>query len=138
MLFHCITSIACPECIHDIPRPTYKGQNISDRQIYNPVLETDTVSSIFYHEFAHMLDATFDISRDSEIFRILRQIGHDSEEIYYVGRELFADSFAEYYASEHPSQESTDLVSYVNRKYLENRSKEKQSGKRLIKTIQPK
>ena len=105
---------------------------------HNPVLETDTVSSIFYHEFAHMLDATFDISRDSEIFRILRQIGHDSEEIYYVGRELFTDSFAEYYASEHPSQESTDLVSYVNRKYLENRSKEKQSGKRLIKTIQPK
>ena len=105
---------------------------------HNLVLETDTVSSIIYHEFAHMLDATFDISRDSEIFRILRQIGHDSEEIYYVGRELFADSFAEYYASEHPSQESTDLVSYVNRKYLENRSKEKQRGKRLIKTIQPK
>ena len=35
-------------------------------------------------------------------------------------------------------KESTDLVSYVNRKYLENRSKEKQRGKRLIKTIQPK
>ena len=104
---------------------------------HNHVLETDTVSSIVYHEFAHMLDATFDISRDSEIFCILRQIGYDSEEIYYVGRELFANSFAEYYASEHPSQESTDLVSYVNRKYLENRRKEKQRGKQLIKTIQP-
>lgn len=102
------------------------------------ILETDTISFLIYHEFAHVLDATIGISRDSEIFRILRQSGHSSEEIYYVGRELFANSFAEYYASGHPSQESVDLVSYVNRKYLESRSHEQTKEKQLLKTIQPK
>ena len=94
-------------------------RNIARIRNHTSVQEEDTVQSILYHEFGHMLDHVLKISKDCEVFSII--VGNDvsSEEFYYKSRDLLAEGFANYYASGEPSMASALLVSYINKRYNE-------------------
>lgn len=104
-------------------------RNVARIRNHSSIQEEDTVQSILYHEFGHMLDHVLKISKDCEVFSIIVGNGISSEEFYYNSRDLLAESFSDYYSSREPSMASALLVSYINKRYHEQFIKKEEKPK---------
>lgn len=105
------------------------ARNVARIRNHSSIQEEDTIQSILYHEFGHMLDHVLKISKDCEVFSIIVGTGISSEEFYYNSRDLLAEGFSDYYSSKEPSMASALLVSYINKKYNEQFAKQETKPK---------